>query len=67
MLIRKIVEIAYNRQRAKEIQKRVQKKRDNGDCRSFGEILQEEIKKVKEMRWFYGIKLLCFVSCNFFK
>ena len=48
MLIRKIVEIAYNRKRAKEIQKRVQKKRENGDSRSFGEILQEELDKIKQ-------------------
>ena len=45
MLIRKIVEITDNMNKAKEIQKRVQKKRENGDSRSFGEILQEEIKK----------------------
>lgn len=45
MLIRKIVEIADSREKAKEIAKRVQKKRSNGDYRPFLEILQEEINK----------------------
>ena len=40
MLISRILEIADNRQRAEEIQERVQKKRETGeDTRSFGEIL----------------------------
>ena len=48
MLISRILEIADNRQRAEEIQERVQKKRETGeDTRSFGEILQEELDKIK--------------------
>ena len=45
MLSSKIAEISDDKERAKEIQQEVQKKRENGDYRSFGEILQEEIKK----------------------
>ena len=45
MLISKIAEIAANREKAKEIQERVQKRRETGDYRTFGEILHEEIKK----------------------
>lgn len=48
MLISKIAKIADNRERAKEIQERVQKKRElQEDCRTFGEVLQEELDKEK--------------------
>ena len=48
MLINKIVSIACDQEKAKEIQKRVQKKRETGeDCRTFGEVLQEELDKIK--------------------
>ena len=46
MLISKIVEIADNRERAKEIAKKVIK-RGNKEGRPFGDILQEEIDKIK--------------------
>ena len=48
MLINKIVSISRDREKAKEIQERVQKKRETGeDYRTFGEILQEELDKIK--------------------
>ena len=48
MLINKIVSISCDQEKAKEIQKRVQKKRETGeDCRTFGEVLQEELDKIK--------------------
>ena len=48
MLINKIVSISRDREKAKEIQERVQKKREAGeDYRTFGEILQEELDKIK--------------------
>ena len=46
MLISKIAEIADNRERAKEIASRVIK-RGNKEGIRFGDILQEEIEKVK--------------------
>lgn len=45
--IASIVEIADNRQKAKEIAYRVQNKRSKGDCRCFADILMEEISKEK--------------------
>ena len=48
MLINKIVSISRDRKKAKEIQERVQKKREAGeDYRTFGEVLQEELDKIK--------------------
>ena len=48
MLINKIVSISRDREKAKEIQERVQKKREAGeDYRTFGEVLQEELDKIK--------------------
>lgn len=48
MLISKIASIADNREKAKEIAYKVQKKRETGeDCRTFGEVLQEELDKEK--------------------
>ena len=48
MLINKIVSISCDQEKAKEIQKRVQKKRETGeDYRTFGEVLQEELDKIK--------------------
>ena len=48
MLINKIISILCNQEKAKEIQERVQKKRETGeDYRTFGEILQEELDKIK--------------------
>ena len=48
VLINKIVSISCNREKAKEIQERVQKKREAGeDYRTFGEVLQEELDKIK--------------------
>lgn len=48
MLINKIVSISCNQEKAKEIQERVQKKRETGeDYRTFGEVLQEELDKIK--------------------
>ena len=48
MLINKIVSISCDREKAKEIQERVQKKREAGeDYRTFGEVLQEELDKIK--------------------
>ena len=48
MLINKIVSISCDRKKAKEIQERVQKKRETGeDYRTFGEVLQEELDKIK--------------------
>ena len=48
MLINKIVSISRDREKAKEIQERVQKKRESGeDYRTFGEVLQEELDKIK--------------------
>lgn len=48
MLISKIVSFADNQEKAKEIQERVQKKRETQeDCRTFGEVLQEELDKEK--------------------
>ena len=43
-----IAQIAADRQKAKEIACRVQNKRDSGDNRSFADILQEELDKLKE-------------------
>jgi hypothetical protein len=48
MLIIQIAEISDNLEKSKEIQKIVQKKRDNGDYKPFLEILQEEIDKYKK-------------------
>lgn len=48
MLIIQIAEISDNLEKSKEIQKIVQKKRDNGDYRPFSEILQKEIGKYKK-------------------
>ena len=48
MLINKIVSLSSNHEKAKEIQERVQKKRETGeDYRTFGEVLQEELDKIK--------------------
>ena len=48
MLINKIVSISRDREKTKEIQERVQKKREAGeDYRTFGEVLQEELDKIK--------------------
>ena len=48
MLINKIVSISCDQEKAKEIQERVQKKRETGeDYRTFGEVLQEELDKIK--------------------
>ena len=48
MLINKIVSILCNQEKAKEIQERVQKKRETGeDYRTFGKVLQEELDKIK--------------------
>ena len=48
MLINKIISILYNQEKAKEIQEIVQKKRETGeDYRTFGEVLQEELDKIK--------------------
>lgn len=48
MLINKIVSLSSNQEKAKEIQERVQKKRETGeDYRTFGEVLQEELDKIK--------------------
>ena len=48
MLINKIISILYNQEKAKEIQEIVQKKREAGeDYRTFGEVLQEELDKIK--------------------
>ena len=48
MLINKIVSLSYNQEKAKEIQERVQKQRETGeDYRTFGEVLQEELDKIK--------------------
>ena len=48
MLINKIVSISRDREKAKEIQERVQKKRETGeDYRTFREVLQEELDKIK--------------------
>ena len=48
MLINKIVSISCDQEKAKEIQERVQKKREAGeDYRTFREVLQEELDKIK--------------------
>ena len=48
MLINKIISILCNQEKAKEIQERVQRKRETGeDYRTFGEVLQEELDKIK--------------------
>ena len=48
MLINKIVSISRDQEKAKEIQEIVQKKREAGeDYRTFGEVLQEELDKIK--------------------
>ena len=48
MLINKIISILCNQEKAKEIQEIVQKKREAGeDYRTFGEVLQEELDKIK--------------------
>ena len=50
MLINKIVSLSDNQEKAKEIQERVQKKRETGeDTRTFGEVLQEELDKEKKL------------------
>ncbi len=50
MLIKNIVEIADNREHAKEIASRVIKK-GNKEGRKFGDVLQEELDKLnKEMK-----------------
>ena len=46
MLISKIAKIADDRERAKEIAKKVIK-RGNKEGRKFGDVLQEEIDKIK--------------------
>ena len=45
MLINKINEIADNREKATDLQKKVQNRRETGDNKSFREILEEELKK----------------------
>ena len=50
MLIRKIVEITDNREKAKEIAQRVIR-RGNEEGRRFGDILQEELDKIKQKGW----------------
>ena len=48
MLINKIVSISCDQEKAKEIQERVQKKREAGeDYRTFREVIQEELDKIK--------------------
>ena len=48
MLINKMISILCDQEKAKEIQERVQKKREAGeDYRTFGEVLQEELDKIK--------------------
>ena len=48
MLINKIISISCDQEKAKEIQERVQKKREAGeDYRTFREVLQEELDKIK--------------------
>ena len=47
MLINKINEIADNREKATDLQKRVQNRRESGDGKTFQEILQEELDKEK--------------------
>ena len=48
MLINKIISISCDQEKAKEIQERVQKKRETGeDYRTFGKVLQEELDKIK--------------------
>lgn len=47
MLIKNIVEIADNRERAKEIASRVIKK-GNKEGRKFGDVLQEELDKLNK-------------------
>ena len=47
MLISKINEIADNRERATDLQKKVQNRRESGDGKTFQEILQEELDKEK--------------------
>ena len=42
-----IAQIAADRQKAKDIAYRVQKKRDSKDYRCFADILMEELEKVK--------------------
>lgn len=42
-----INKIAEDRQKAKEITNRVQKKRENGDGRTFADVLQEELNNIK--------------------
>lgn len=43
-----INKIAEDRQRAKEIAYRVQKKSASGDTRTFADILEEELRKEKK-------------------
>lgn len=45
MIISKIVEISDNREKAKNIAEKVQKRREKGDIKAFKDILQEEINK----------------------
>lgn len=47
MLISKIAKIADNIERATDLQKRVQNRRESGDGKTFQEILQEELNKEK--------------------
>ncbi|KJZ95408.1 MULTISPECIES: hypothetical protein [Clostridium] len=45
MIISKIVEISDNREKAKNIAEKVQKRREKGDIKAFKDILQEEINR----------------------
>lgn len=45
MIISKIVEISNNREKAKNIAEKVQKRREKGDIKAFKDILQEEINR----------------------
>ena len=48
MLINKIVSLSYNQEKEKKIQESGQKKRETGeDYRTFWEVLQEELDKIK--------------------
>lgn len=45
MIISKIAKIADNREKAKNIAEKVQKRREKGDIKAFKDILQEEINR----------------------
>lgn len=45
MIISKIVKISDNREKAKSIAEKVQKRREKGDIKAFKDILQEEINR----------------------